>query len=112
MSLRVIDPTLRNLQPLDSIAVHDTAESGAEFGRLSRWNTNGTRLSRRQPALIVGCTDTLATLRGTAPHSAIVVCSGILTDELQHQAALFGAAALLEKPVTPDQLVETVARAA
>jgi DNA-binding NtrC family response regulator len=51
-------------------------------------------------------------LRGAAPHSPIVVCSAILTDELQHQAALFGAVALLEKPVTLDQLVETVARVA
>jgi DNA-binding response OmpR family regulator len=56
--------------------------------------------------------DTLAALRGAAPHSAIIVCSAMLTDELQDLAGIFGAAALLEKPVALDQLVETVARAA
>jgi DNA-binding response OmpR family regulator len=56
--------------------------------------------------------DALAALRGTAPQSAIVVCSAILTDDLQYQAKLFGAAALLAKPVTLDQLVATVAMAA
>jgi DNA-binding NtrC family response regulator len=56
--------------------------------------------------------DVLAALRATAPGSRIIVCSGLITEELQASARQFGAAAVLEKPVGLDRLVNTVAAAA
>jgi DNA-binding response OmpR family regulator len=56
--------------------------------------------------------DVLAGLRATAPGSRIIVCSGLITEELQGIARQFGAVAVLEKPVGLDRLVNTVAAAA
>lgn len=56
--------------------------------------------------------DVLAALRAAAPNSPIVVCSGLVTDEVQAHAVNFGVAAVLEKPVTLQRLVETVKTAA
>ena len=53
--------------------------------------------------------DVLAGLRATAPRSRIVVCSGLITEELRGIARQFGAVAVLEKPVGLDRLVNTVA---
>jgi CheY-like chemotaxis protein len=53
--------------------------------------------------------DTIAALRSVAPDSRIIVCSGVLTDELRRHARGFGAAAVLQKPVRPEQLIEAVA---
>jgi two-component system, OmpR family, response regulator len=109
----------------DHAAILDTfcevlRRAGFEVEAAATMTAALTLLSTRRYAAIIAdlglpdvqSIDTLAALRGIAPHSPIVVCSAILTDELQHQAALFGAVALLEKPVTLDQLVETVARVA
>jgi DNA-binding response OmpR family regulator len=56
--------------------------------------------------------DVLAALRTTAPSSRIIVCSGLITDELRVTARQFGAVAVLEKPVGWDRLVSAVAVAA
>jgi DNA-binding response OmpR family regulator len=56
--------------------------------------------------------DVLAGLRATAPRSRIIVCSGLITEELRGIARQFGAVAVLEKPVGLDRLVNTVAAAA
>jgi two-component system response regulator PilR (NtrC family) len=56
--------------------------------------------------------DVLAVLHATAPGSRIIVCSGLITEELGGVARQFGAVALLEKPVSLDRLVNTVAAAA
>jgi DNA-binding NtrC family response regulator len=56
--------------------------------------------------------DVLAVLRATAPGSRIIVCSGLITEELRAIAGQFGAVAVLEKPVGLDRLVNTVAAAA
>jgi DNA-binding response OmpR family regulator len=60
----------------------------------------------------IAANDVLAGLRATAPGSRIIVCSGLITEELRDLARQFGATAVLEKPVGLDRLVKTVAAAA
>lgn|SRR5262245_54643281 len=60
----------------------------------------------------IGPMDALAALRTAAPGSRIIICSGLITEELRVSARQFGAVAVLEKPVGLDSLVNTVAAAA
>ncbi len=53
--------------------------------------------------------DTLAALRAAAPDSRLIVCSGMLTEELQRDAREFGATAVFQKPVALERLVAAVA---
>jgi DNA-binding response OmpR family regulator len=75
--------------------------------------------TRRYPTILtnlrlpdIAPIDVLAVLRATTPGSRIIVCSGFVTEELRVTARQFGAAAVLEKPVGLDKLVNTVAAAA
>jgi CheY-like chemotaxis protein len=52
--------------------------------------------------------DLLATLRGAYPDAPLILYSASMTPELAAQARDFGVTALLEKPVSPDRLVEVV----
>jgi DNA-binding response OmpR family regulator len=54
--------------------------------------------------------DFLAALQGAVGDTALVLCSGVLTDELRAEAEGFGFA-VLEKPVGLERLVETLATA-
>jgi DNA-binding NtrC family response regulator len=52
--------------------------------------------------------DLLAAIRGTAPGTLLILYSGGMTDELAAEALDFGVRVVLEKPVSAEQLVETV----
>jgi CheY-like chemotaxis protein len=52
--------------------------------------------------------DLLATLRGAYPEAPLILYSASMTPELAAQARDFGVAALLEKPVSPERIVEVV----
>jgi two-component system phosphate regulon response regulator OmpR len=56
--------------------------------------------------------DLLAALHGIAPRLPVIMCSGIVDDELRRLATDFGVAAVLEKPVDMRRLVEAVRQAA
>jgi DNA-binding response OmpR family regulator len=74
------------------------------------------RLATRHYAVIVAdCTlpglaplDWLAVLRGAALSTPLILCSETIGDELRRQAAVFGAAAVLEKPFSVWQLLAAV----
>lgn len=56
--------------------------------------------------------DLLAALRGAAPRTPqIILCTGLVTDELLAQAREFGVFAVLSKPVSLEMLVVTVSAA-
>jgi DNA-binding response OmpR family regulator len=52
--------------------------------------------------------DWLAALRGAAPTTPLVLCSGTIGDEPTRQAADFRAAGVLEKPFSVGQLLAAV----
>jgi DNA-binding NtrC family response regulator len=56
--------------------------------------------------------DLLAALHGVAPRLPVIMCSGIVDEELRSLAADFGVAAVLEKPVDMPRLAEAVRQAA
>jgi DNA-binding response OmpR family regulator len=75
--------------------------------------------TRRYAVIVADCglpdlptLDWLASLRGAAPTTPLVLCSGMLVgDELRRQTADFRAVAVLEKPFSLGQLVAAVRRA-
>ena len=52
--------------------------------------------------------ETLKRLHSKSPELKVVVVSGAVRGTILNAATLFGAAAALEKPVTPDLLVRTL----
>jgi len=52
--------------------------------------------------------DLLAALRGAYPEAPLILYSASMTPELAMQARDLGVAAVLEKPVSPERLVEVV----
>jgi DNA-binding response OmpR family regulator len=75
--------------------------------------------TRRYAAIVTDCVlpdlaplDWLAAVRRAAPDTSLVLYSGtIVVDELHGLARDWGAAAVLEKPFKPAQLVEAVRQA-
>jgi two-component system, response regulator FlrC len=50
----------------------------------------------------------LAAIRGTAPGTALILYSGRMTEELAAEARDFGVSVILEKPVSAEQMLESV----
>jgi two-component system chemotaxis response regulator CheY len=54
--------------------------------------------------------DLLESILKTNPHSQIVICSSIGTEQLIHKTLDLGAKAFIQKPFTPEQVVEVLSR--
>lgn len=100
---RLLDVFVRLLTPLNVKPI--TAQGGAEaLARLSEIQAelHVVILDVHMPGI-----DGLAVareLRRLAPHAAILLCSGRLSDELADQFAALGVTARLDKPFTPSAL--------
>jgi CheY-like chemotaxis protein len=71
--------------------------------------------TRRYAVIIADCVlpgqpvlDWLGALRGAAPTTPLILCSGTIGDELRQHAADFRASAVLQKPFTLGQFVTAI----